>query len=141
MSNILLLEDDEDLAQVLSQWLDSEDISLEVCHDGHEGYARLMKGHYDLVILDWSLPGLSGLEICQKYRSIQGSTPFLMLSGRSAIVDITRCLDAGVDDYLVKPFNPRELSARIKALTRRAAGNVWGQLHQSVCQDPIATHD
>ena len=74
MSNILLLEDDEDLAQVLSQWLDSEDISLEVCHDGHEGYARLMKGHYDLVILDWSLPGLSGLEICQKYRSIQGST-------------------------------------------------------------------
>ena len=119
MSNILLLEDDEDLALVLGQWLDSQGMNLEICHDGMDGFAHLMQGGYDVIVLDWSLPGISGLEICRKYRSAKGTTPILMLSGRNQVGDITKCLDAGADDYMVKPCSPRELSARVRALTRR----------------------
>jgi two-component system, OmpR family, response regulator len=116
---ILLVEDDKDLALLVSEWLHAENYSLDIAHDGKEGYEFLRQGHYDVVILDWDLPRMSGLEICQKYRSNKGVSPILMLTGKSQISEKEQGLDAGADDYLAKPFHMRELSARLRALGRR----------------------
>lgn len=116
---ILLVEDDKDLALLVSEWLRSENYSLDIAHDGKEGYEFLRQGHYDVVILDWDLPRMTGVEICQKYRSAKGVAPILMLTGKSQIAEKEEGLDAGADDYLAKPFHMRELSARLRALSRR----------------------
>src|SRR5205807_1214846 len=76
---------------------------------------------HDLLILDWELPGCTGLEICRQFRNMGGKTPVLMLTARSDLDDKVSGLEAGADDYLTKPFHPKELSARIKALLRRPA--------------------
>jgi len=121
MCNILLIEDDRDLTLVMREWLECQNNALEVFHDGYEAYAELMRSAYDVIILDWGVPGLSGLDICRQFRSAKGTTPILMLTGRSQIGDKMQGLDAGADDYMTKPFSMRELSARVRALTRRSS--------------------
>jgi DNA-binding response OmpR family regulator len=124
MAKILFIEDDPDLCLKVRNWLTRERHSVETVSNGREGLGLLRFYKYELVILDWNLPDLTGLEICKEYRSLGGRTPILMLTGKSEIKDKTSGLDAGADDYLTKPFHFEELSSRIKALLRRPAGLV-----------------
>jgi DNA-binding response OmpR family regulator len=119
MAKVLLVEDDLDLSATIRQWLESESNMVEAVHDGGEGLERLRISDYDVVILDWNLPSISGLEILRTFRSERGSTPVLMLTGKAGIEDKTAGLDGGADDYLTKPFNMRELCSRVRALIRR----------------------
>ena len=122
MAKILLVEDDQDLAQMVVEWLTFEHHSVELVLDGREGMDRLRLCQYDAVILDWGLPQMSGPEILRSYRSEGGTTPIIMLTGKGTIAEKETGLDAGADDYLTKPFNMKELSARVRALLRRSSG-------------------
>ncbi|MGH9548172.1 MAG: response regulator transcription factor [Terriglobales bacterium] len=119
MAKILVIEDDNELAEVIEDWLTADHHVVERVNNGTDGNERLRFYQYDLVILDWNLPGMSGLEILRQYRKANGSTPILMLTGQREISHKEEGLDSGSDDYLTKPFDPRELSARIRALLRR----------------------
>jgi OmpR-family two-component system manganese-sensing response regulator len=120
MAKILFVEDDKDLTEMVNDWLSADGYSVEIVNDGTEGWEVLRNGQFDLIILDWHLPGgLSGPEICRKYRDTDGKAPVIMLTGRTEITEKEQGFDAGVDDYLTKPFNLKELSARLRALLRR----------------------
>ncbi|MFQ4140106.1 two-component system response regulator RppA [Nodosilinea sp. PGN35] len=117
---ILLVDDEVELADPLSRLLSREGYEVDVATDGAAGSDLANQGGYDLLILDWMLPGLSGLEICREVRSRQDSTPVLFLTAKDTLNDRVDGLDAGADDYLVKPFELRELLARVRALLRRS---------------------
>lgn len=119
MAKILLVEDDTGLSTLIEQWLTDEHHAIELAFDGNEGWDRLTLCEYDLVILDWNLPFISGVDLCKRYRQQHGLVPIIMLTGRSAITEKEEGLDSGADDYLTKPFDMKELSARIRALLRR----------------------
>ena len=116
---ILVVEDDEGIAGTLFRGLTFEGYKVVTAVDGPGGLAIVRDDPPDLVILDWMLPGLDGLEVCKRLRAA-GSTPILMLTAKDAIADRVQGLDAGADDYLVKPFAFDELLARVRALLRRA---------------------
>jgi two-component system, OmpR family, response regulator len=121
MAKFLLVEDDEDLSFTISLSLSEESHNVvEVVNNGKDGLERILYGHYDAIILDLTLPDVDGLEICRQFRAKGGVTPLLMLTGRNSIPDRTLGLDTGADDYLPKPFSIKELSARLRALLRRA---------------------
>lgn len=122
MAKILFAEDDVDLAHRIEAWLKHEHHAVEVVYDGAKAMENLEYFNYELVILDWGLPKITGLEICKRFRANGGTTPVLMLTGRKEISDKESGLDSGADDYLTKPFEVRELSARIRALLRRPVG-------------------
>ncbi len=117
---ILLVDDEVELTDPLSRLLTREGYSVDVATDGEAGSTLASQGGYDLLILDWMLPGLSGLEICRQVRSRPDSTPVLFLTAKDTLNDRVDGLDAGADDYLVKPFELRELLARVRALLRRS---------------------
>lgn len=119
MAKILLVEDDTGLATLVEQWLSDEHHFVEVSYDGNTGWDRMHLCEYDLIILDWNLPFKTGVELCTKYREKQGLAPIIMLTGRSAVAEKEVGLDSGADDYLTKPFDMKELSARVRALLRR----------------------
>jgi len=116
---ILVIEDDEGIAGTLYRGLTFEGYKVNVAYDGTTGLASARDDPPDLVVLDWMLPGLDGLEVCKRLRSA-GPTPIMMLTAKDAIADRVQGLDAGADDYLVKPFAFDELLARVRALLRRA---------------------
>ncbi len=118
--NILLVDDEVELTEPLSRLLRREGYQVDVATEGIKGCALARQGSYDLLILDWMLPGLSGLEICRQVRSRQDNTPVLFLTAKDTLDDRVDGLDAGADDYLVKPFELRELLARVRALLRRS---------------------
>lgn len=117
--HILVVEDERRLAQVIKQALEEEGHVAEVAFDGAEGLDLAASGSYDVIVLDWMLPKLSGPEVVRRLRREKVATPILMLTARSAVDDRVEGLDAGADDYLVKPFALKELSARLRALSRR----------------------
>ena len=119
MAKILVVEDNTELTQMIETLLEFEHHNVEILNDGEDASYTLKINQFDLVILDWELPGKAGIDICREYRSAGGSSPVLMLTGRREIDDKELGLDAGADDYLTKPFHPRELSARVRALLRR----------------------
>ncbi|MEY3299489.1 MAG: hypothetical protein RLZZ597_2749 [Cyanobacteriota bacterium] len=119
--HILLVDDEVELTDPLSRLLTREGYQVDVATDGEMGLAMAEQGGYDLLILDWMLPGLSGLDLCRRLRSRQDPTPVLFLTAKDTLDDRVDGLDAGADDYLVKPFELRELLARVRALGRRAA--------------------
>jgi two-component system, OmpR family, manganese sensing response regulator len=116
---ILLVDDEVELTDPLSRILKREGYCVDVVHDGIQGSQLACQGHYDLLILDWMLPHLSGLELCQQLRTAGKTTPVLFLTAKDTLDDRVSGLDAGADDYLVKPFELRELLARVRALLRR----------------------
>jgi DNA-binding response OmpR family regulator len=120
MSKILLVEDDADLAGMVKMNLVREHSTVEVVYSGEEALDVLAVSSYDLLILDWNLPGKTGLEICKWYRQHGGTSPVLMLTGKSEVIDKETGLDGGADDYLTKPFSMRELAARVRAVLRRS---------------------
>lgn len=117
---ILLVDDEVELTAPLSRLLRGEGHQVDVAQDGDGGLAMATTGAYDLLILDWMLPGLSGVEVCGRLRSQQLATPVLLLTAKDTLDDRVAGLDAGADDYLVKPFELRELLARVRALGRRS---------------------
>ena len=119
---ILVAEDDSRLADVLGQALTEAGWEVELVADGRSAYGRALPDGlpYDVLLLDWMLPGLSGVEVCGRLRAQGVLTPVLMLTARAGVPDRISGLDAGADDYLTKPFDIDELLARLRALRRRA---------------------
>jgi len=117
---ILLVEDDGRVARLVERTLAEAGHHVEVAYDGPSGLARGVAGAYDLIVLDILLPGMDGLDVCRRLRRRSVRTPILILTARDAVPDRVRGLDAGADDYLVKPFALEEFLARVRALERRA---------------------
>ena len=121
MNNILVIEDDKDIAFLVAMHLRDHGAEVDICHDGREGGRKACSNVYDLVILDLMLPGMDGLEICRRVRALERYVPILMLTARSTEMDRVLGLEIGADDYLSKPFSVRELVARTHAICRRMA--------------------
>jgi OmpR-family two-component system manganese-sensing response regulator len=119
MANILLVDDENALTEPLSKALRHQGYHIDVADQGQMGLTMAIAGQYDLLILDWMLPQVSGLEICRQIRTLGRSTPVLFLTAKDTLDDRVAGLDAGGDDYLIKPFELRELLARVRALLRR----------------------
>lgn len=119
MAKILLVEDDQMLGDTIEQSLVNDQHQVDLIRDGCLAGDHLLAIQYDLIILDWQLPGISGIDICRRYRSTGGQTPIIMLTAMSKIDNKEEGLDSGADDYLTKPFELRELKARIRSLLRR----------------------
>ncbi|MFB2767995.1 response regulator transcription factor [Pelatocladus sp. BLCC-F211] len=118
-AHILLVEDEVKLARFVELELTSEGYQVSVAHDGITGLTLARESSPDLAILDWMLPGLSGVEICRRLRSTGSSIPIILLTAKDEVSDRVAGLDAGADDYVVKPFSIEELLARIRAHLRR----------------------
>lgn len=116
---ILMVEDDAALCEALRPALETAGFRVDFCHNGSDGLALLTSGAYDVCVLDRMLPGMDGLNLLRSARTSGVTTPVLMLTALSGIVERVDGLDAGADDYLSKPFDTRELLARLRALTRR----------------------
>lgn len=117
-SRILVIEDDEAILAFLRRGLAYDGYIVDTAIDGQTGLILAADNPPDLVVLDWMLPGIDGLEVCRRLRA-SNNVPILMLTARTSVNDRVQGLDAGADDYLVKPFNLDELLARIRALLRR----------------------
>lgn len=115
---ILIIEDDQAILKLLQRGLTYEGYTVDIATDGRMGLIAARDNTPDLVILDWMLPGMDGLEVCHRLRQ-GGSIPILMLTAKDTVQDRIQGLDAGADDYMIKPFNLDELLARVRALLRR----------------------
>ena len=129
---ILLVDDEVELTDPLSRVLQRQGYEVDIAHDGQAGCEQAAGTQYDLLILDWMLPGKSGLDICREVRSQAQTTPVLFLTAKDTLDDRVDGLDAGADDYLVKPFELRELLARVRGLAQ-AAPNARSRACASVC--------
>ena len=118
MERILAVDDDTDLTELLAEYLQPEGFALEAVHDGEAGVDRILAGGYAIVVLDVMLPGIGGLEVLRRVR-LQSQVPVIMLTARRATADRVLGLENGADDYLPKPFEPRELVARVRTILRR----------------------
>lgn len=116
---ILIVEDEHKIAQALKRGLEQEHYAVDLAFDGEEGFVTAEAENYDLIILDRMLPGKDGLTVCQDLRKNNNHTPVLMLTAKDQVRDRVNGLDAGADDYLIKPFSFEELLARMRALLRR----------------------
>ncbi|MGD9682462.1 MAG: response regulator transcription factor [Candidatus Obscuribacterales bacterium] len=119
MAKILLVEDENDLARLIQNWLQRERNLVEIAPDGVTALHRLKTSSYDVIILDIMLPGISGVELCRMFRQRKGTTPVLIITARTSLQDKEQGFLAGADDYLTKPFHLKELEYRVKALVRR----------------------
>lgn len=114
MSKILIVEDEESIAELERDYLQISGYDVDICSDGDEGLYKALKGEYDLLVLDIMLPGSDGFEICRRVRE-EKDIPVIMVSARRDDIDKIRALGLGADDYMTKPFSPGELVARVKA--------------------------
>ncbi len=119
MTKVLIVEDDRIASKLVCDWLKQQNYTVEQVFDGKEAMYRLSTFDYDIIILDWELPLQSGVQVLSEYRAKAGSAPVLLLTGRKTIDDKEIGFDSGADDYLTKPFELRELSARLRALLQR----------------------
>ena len=117
---ILIVDDDPEISKLIQQGLTAEHYDVDIANDAEEAQAALKKTEYELILLDLNLPGKDGIGMLKEVRATDRKTPVLVVTGRSAVESRIECLDAGADDCLVKPFSFGELSARIRALRRRA---------------------
>lgn len=143
---VLLAEDDRNLGRLLSMLLRKQNIIVEWTENGSDAYDKCYSDGYDVLILDWMLPGMSGVELCRKLRDEEYSGKILLLTARDTVEDKVEGLNSGADDYMVKPFDVQELVARLNALLRRprqyTAENItYGKYvldrssHSFVCDD------
>ena len=137
---ILVIEDERKVAQALREGLEGESYSVEVAHTGEDGFFLATSNQFDLVVLDIMLPGRSGMEVLSAMRRSGVQIPVLLLTARDAIEDRVSGLDAGADDYLVKPFAFPELSARVRALLRRGKPETATNLHLEDLQMDLIGH-
>ncbi len=118
MNRILIIDDDEELTELVSEYLANEDFEIEAVHDGETGLQKALENAHDLVILDVMLPRKNGFDVLRELREAS-QIPVLMLTARGEDTERIVGLESGADDYLAKPFNPRELAARLRAILRR----------------------
>lgn len=128
MAKVLLVEDEIMLGESIADWLKADGHAVDFLQNGRDAEQQLRHTPYDLIILDWGLPEVTGIEICRELRLKGTTTPILMLTGRREIAEKETGLDAGADDYLTKPFHPREFSARVRALLRRVPAVTFDRL-------------
>jgi DNA-binding response OmpR family regulator len=121
MPKILLIDDDETVCEALSLMLEREGFAPFLAHDGESGFEKALTLKPQLVLVDLRLPGMSGVELCKQLRAANAGIPIIVLSGLDEELDKVLLLEIGADDYVVKPFSPRELLARIRAVLRRAS--------------------
>jgi two-component system response regulator MprA len=127
MTRVLIVDDEPAVRAALDRALRLDRYEVELAADGREALDRLAEARLDAVVLDVAMPGIDGLEVCRRLREAGDRTPVLMLTARDAVDDRVAGLDAGADDYLVKPFALKELKARLRALLRRAEGGDEGE--------------
>src|SRR5437764_12082923 len=120
MNKILIIDDDEELCELVSEYLTVEGFELESVNDGEAGLQRALTGDYDMAILDVMLPKMNGFDVLRNLRQ-ESKLPVIMLTARGDDMERIVGLEIGADDYLPKPFNPRELAARVRAILRRSA--------------------
>ena len=137
---ILVIEDEAPIADFLVRGLREEGFTVEHAADGDAGWHALSTGSWDLVLLDWWLPGADGLSLLRRFRQAGRDTPVLFLTARDAVSDRVRGLDGGADDYLCKPFAFSELLARVRALTRRRERGTDTVLRGADVTVDLATH-
>lgn len=138
MAKILVIEDDVNLAQTVCAALEFDHHSVELCYRGNDALDKLRVSDYDLVILDLTLPEVGGLDICKTLRHQKKTVPIIMLTGQRTVEQKEAGLDSGADDYLTKPFDLRELSARVRAALRRSSTLVSNILQaKDVVLDPF----
>ncbi|MFC4322175.1 response regulator transcription factor [Litchfieldia salsa] len=116
---ILVIEDNESVCSMLEMFFSKEGIDGQFINDGIEGYNTYKNGTFDVIIVDWMLPGMDGVTICRKIRADKSTVPIIMLTAKDSESDQVLGLELGADDYVTKPFSPLALMARIKAVTRR----------------------
>ncbi len=121
MKRILIIEDERPLAEAVGFSLEKEGFQVDIALDGESGWKKCLEGDYGLVILDLMLPGMDGMEICRRLRR-ESDVPVIMLTAKDSDVDKVLGLEMGADDYVTKPFNMRELLARVRAVLRRSMG-------------------
>jgi DNA-binding response OmpR family regulator len=126
-AHVLLIEDDPRLAEMVSEYLGQSGFRVTVTGSGEEGLARFAREAFDALVLDLVLPGIDGLEVCRRLRA-SSDVPVLMLTARGDAMDRVVGLEIGADDYLPKPFEPRELLARLRAILRRRGGAARGDV-------------
>ena len=127
---LLVVEDEPKVASFLKQGLEEEGFDVDKVHDGESGEKLALKNNYNVILLDVLMPGMTGIELCRRIRTIKPSVPVLMLTALGSTSDKLSGFDAGSDDYLVKPFEFKELVARVKALAKR--GSTSEQLHSKL---------
>jgi two-component system copper resistance phosphate regulon response regulator CusR len=136
---VLVVEDERRVRSFIERGLSEEGYCVNACADTAAAESVLATGGVDLVLLDWMLPGESGMQVLQRWRALGHKTPVIMLTARDAIADRVSALDAGADDYLVKPFDFEELLARVRAVLRRAANRSTSVLAcDDLVLDPVA---
>lgn len=138
---ILVVEDEKRLAMALEHILTQQKYMVDLAYDGQDGYDLAVSGIYDIIILDVMLPGMNGYDVATRLRKEKIATPVLMLTAKDQISDKVKGLDAGADDYMTKPFDPEELLARIRALTRRQGEVVIDELSFEGLKLNLATCD
>jgi DNA-binding response OmpR family regulator len=139
-ARVLLVDDDRELCQMLTEYLDAEHFEVKSVHDGSDALAELQANDFEILILDVMLPSVGGFDVLRKLGASY-HTPILMLTARGDDVDRIVGLELGADDYLSKPFNPRELVARIRAILRRASSRpVRGSAPEELTVGPIVLH-
>ncbi|MDP2166949.1 MAG: response regulator [Thermodesulfovibrionales bacterium] len=133
---ILVVDDEPDIVELVSYNLRKEGYDVSSASDGEEAFGMIKKGGYDLLILDLMLPGIPGIELCRMIRSNPETAglPIIMLTAKTEEIDRVLGLETGADDYLTKPFSPRELAARIRAVLRRAVGAAARQPEEAVAR-------
>ncbi len=116
---ILMVEDEVEIAQTVKMELEEQDYEVSVAYDGLTGLTMARETDFELILLDWMLPGLTGVEICRRLRQTKNRVPVIFVTAQDTISDRVKGLDAGADDYLIKPFSMEELMARVRANLRR----------------------
>lgn len=139
--NVLVVEDERNLADAICEILKKEGMNAEVTYDGSTALTLAKSGMYDAIVLDYMLPGMSGLDVVRETRRAGISTPVLMLTARTSLADKVDGLDAGADDYMTKPFEAPELLARLRALTRRVGEVVIEELSFGDLTLNLTNHD
>lgn len=124
MAKILVIDDDLELCAIVRNWLEQDNHLIEVANTGNDGLDLLRIYPYDIIVLDWGLPDVAGIDLLAQFRKNGGKTPIIFLTGRTAMADKESGLDSGADDYLTKPFDVKELAARIRAILRRPQHHV-----------------
>lgn len=128
MAKILYIENDLRLASLVKEWLKKEGHLVEIAESGEDGIHFCKNYEYDIILLDWALPGMSGISVCDEYRRMGGTSWVIFLSEMRQIDQIEVGLDSGADDYMIKPFDLRELSARIRRALRRSGTELQPEL-------------
>jgi DNA-binding response OmpR family regulator len=139
MAKILIVEDNRQEGDLLASMLTHEGYAVDLVHTGEDALQLFNTYAFDILILDWELPGISGPELCQRYRHSKGDALILMLTGRSDVMDKAQGLDCGADDYVTKPYKFVEVVARIRSLLRRPPGFVYHTLQGDGIEFEIET--